>query len=73
MGSLDSLERGRKVWEGLVEASRQSLKDFKTKHPMTWWLRPAYWKMDKAHHKLFLQLINYRIKYATALKESNNG
>lgn len=68
MGRIDSLERGKKVWE--VEASRQSLKDFKSQHPFTWWLRPSYWKMDKAHHKLFLQLIDYRIKYATALKES---
>lgn len=70
MGKLESLEKGVKIWTGAEKAMKQRMIDFRAKHKASWWFRPAYWKIEKQHHKLFLELINYRIKYATALKES---
>lgn len=73
MGKVDSLQRGVGIWTALEARLKGEMKDFKQAHKVTWWLRPSYWKIEKEHHKAFLSLINYRTKYATAVKEKESS
>lgn len=69
MGKVESLGKGVAIWTSLEEKLRLEMSEFKTQHRFTWWFRPSYWNIERKHFKVFNQLINYRIKYATAVKE----
>lgn len=69
MGRIESLRKGVAIWTALEAQYKAEMNHFKQTHKL-WWFMPSYWKLETKHHKTFLQLINYRIKYATAVKES---
>lgn len=73
MPRLDSLARGVGIWTALEAQYKAEMVQFKKDHKVSWWFRPSYWRIESKHHKVFIELINYRIKYVTALKESQQS
>jgi len=70
--NVESLERAIAVWTIMLDCYKQNMANIKSNNRFTWWLRPVYWRNERAFHKSFTGLIKRRIQLQTALKERNN-
>jgi hypothetical protein len=65
VGRKESLQTALANYVSQVAANKLRMKAIKTMHPVTWFLRPQYWKADARHHKAFKNVIIARRMIAT--------
>lgn len=73
MSRVGSLGNALAVHTTLYNQAVSLSEQFKAKHKLTWWIRPAFWKLDNYRINQYRKILTARTKLATAMKESSDG
>lgn len=65
MSRKESLQNALANYTARTVANKMRMKITKEMHPLTWFLRPTYWKAERDHYHAFRNLIFARRMIAT--------
>lgn len=70
--SIDGLQRALDNHALIYGQARLDMLSIRSKHPLTWWCRPSYWKAESVRTNQHRKVLVGRTKLVTAIKEKES-